>query len=164
MQQETFTQASLKELTEYVVARHHAFLRRQLPAISELFQSAQDNSSTAPATVADAGNIFTTVRTKIETHLRDEEQFLFPNGVSLAEGGVAEVCELDLKGRLEEMEREHDNAGLALENCRRLLINEASTDSKLKELVIALTSLIDDLSEHVRIENTYIHPILKKYL
>lgn len=160
MQQETFTQASLKELTEYIVARHHAFLRRQLPAISDLFQPALDSS----ATVHDAANIFTTVRTKIEVHLRDEEQFLFPIGIYLADGGTPNACELDLKARLEEMECEHDNAGIALEKCRHLINAAANSDPRLNDLVRALNSLIDDLTEHVRIENTYIHPLLKKYL
>lgn len=159
MQHETVTQASLKELTEYIVAKHHAFLRRQLPAISALFQAIIESSPTAQEELTDAAAIYATVRSKIEAHLRDEEQFLFPIGVCLAEGGTPNACELDLKARLEEMEIEHDNAALALEKCRHLLSDKANTD-----IAIALKSLIDDLSEHVRIENTYIHPLLKKYL
>lgn len=162
MQQETFTEASLKELTEHIVAKHHSFLRRHLPQITELFQAAKQTRLQLPTTIAEAQTIFLTVRTKIEAHLRDEEQFLFPIGICLSGGGTPDACELDLKARLEEMEKEHDNAGTALAKCRQLL--SAFNDPDIKDIITALDSLIDDLDEHVRVENTYIHPLLKQYL
>lgn len=162
MQKETFSEASLKELTEHVVAKHHSFLRRQLPQIAELFQAARKARPELPKTLSEAQTIFSSVRTKIEAHLRDEEQFLFPIGICLSSGGTPDACELDLKTRLEEMEKEHDNAGVALAKCRLLLSDFNEPD--INNIVTALNSLIDDLDEHVRVENTFIHPLLRKYL
>lgn len=95
----------MPEKTFSTSSKHHAILRRE-PCISELFHVTQTSATASFEALWEAESVFTTVRKKFAVHLHDEEQFLFPVGVSLANGETPDACE-DLKARLEEMESEY---------------------------------------------------------
>ncbi|MBI2810547.1 MAG: hemerythrin domain-containing protein [Candidatus Melainabacteria bacterium] len=147
---------SFKELVEGIVSKHHSLLRRELPKITEMLSqlSAQCRGSEP---LSEAEQIFKKVRTKIETHLNDEETSLFPTGIALEAGKAAPPCEMDLLARLEEMEKEHENCGNALTKILQMVSTVPA--SQLREHVIDTIAYVqDDLNIHVEKENTQVHP------
>jgi len=160
---------SLKETTDAIVATHHSFLRRELPRLSELLEAlsnvcADDAAKLQDAaSVSEAQQLYTKVRTKIEAHLRDEEAVLFPTAAALEEGTPPPLSSMDLHERLQEMESEHNNCGKALVTLDQML--GRLSNSTLKETTVAaLQELRADLDVHVDKENTLVHPRLFELL
>ncbi len=147
---------SFKELVEGIVSNHHSLLRRELPKITEML-SQLSTQCRGRETLSEAEQIFKKVRTKIETHLNDEETSLFPTGIALEAGKAASPCEMDLLARVEEMEKEHENCGNALTKILQMV--STVPESELREQVIHIIELVqDDLNIHVEKENTQVHP------
>jgi regulator of cell morphogenesis and NO signaling len=71
------TTCPLAELTQHIRDTHHAYLRRELPQIWELLREA----AVAPGSRADAravARLFGRFRSTLDSHLRKEEDVLFP--------------------------------------------------------------------------------------
>lgn len=149
-------QNSFKELVEGIVAKHHSLLRRELPNITDMLTSLSDQCN-HDAELREAEQIFEKVRSKIETHLYDEETSVFPTGIALEAGNTAPLCEMDLLARVEEMEKEHENCGNALGKIAQMV--GSAPASELRDRVIDTIKLVrDDLDVHVEKENTQVHP------
>lgn len=97
-------QSSFKETVEEIVARHHSLLRKDLPTITQLLDALSIDCPGSQS-LGEAQQLYKKVRTKIETHLKDEETVLFPTGISLESGGTAPPSEMDILERLKEMEK-----------------------------------------------------------
>lgn len=147
---------TFKELTDSIVAVHHSFLRRELPAVSyqleDLAKELQDGKE-----IAEAQSLFKKVRDKVEVHLKDEETTLFPTGNALEQGQTPPQAEFDLLERLASMEKEHDNCGNALKLLLQM-ISELPASNLQKKLFTSVSALSQDMDEHVRKENTEVHP------
>ena len=150
------------ELTDSIVAVHHSFLRRELPAVSSLLEDLAKELQYGKE-ISEAQSMFQKIRDKVEVHLRDEETTLFPTGRALELGQAPPPAEFDLLERISSMEKEHDTCGNAL----KLLIQMLSElpASKLQEkLVSSVSALSQDMDEHVRKENTEVHPLFLELL
>ena len=149
---------SFRTIVEEIMSSHHSLLRRELPKITDLMNSLSseypDNES-----LAEARQIFNKVRTKVETHLRDEETVLFPTGIALESGAAQIPTEMNLLERLAEMEKEHDGCGKALSGIQQTLTDSVPT-CELRDEVIANIQLVqDDFVAHVEKENSRVHPM-----
>ena len=147
---------SFKQIVDEIVARHHSLLRKELPRITELMEGltheCPDNES-----LSEARQIYTKVRSKIETHLRDEELVLFPTGIALESGGDVPLSDMNLRERLAEMEKEHDGCGNALTTVSQMVSTVAQ--SELREKVLQSIEVVqEDLKIHVEKENRQVHP------
>ena len=149
-------QSSFKQIVEEIVSVHHSLLRKELPRITELidglFSDCPDSES-----LSEAQQIYKKVRSKIETHLKDEETVLFPTGIALESGGEIPHSEMDLRARLEEMEKEHDGCGNALGTISQM-VRAVAQNERCEKLLQALQVVQDDLRIHVEKENTQVHP------
>lgn len=147
---------SFTELTNSIVAVHHSFLRRELPAVSsqleELARELQHSKE-----ISEAQSLFKKIRDKVEAHLKDEETTLFPTGSALELGQDPPQADFDLLERLASMEKEHDNCGNALKLLLQMLLEMPSSPLQQK-LVSSVSALSQDMDEHVRKENTEVHP------
>jgi iron-sulfur cluster repair protein YtfE (RIC family) len=149
-------QNSFKEIVEDIVSKHHSLLRRELPKITDMLSalSAQSNPNES---LSEAEQIYKKVRTKIETHLHDEETSLFPTGIAIEAGQAALPCEMDLIARVEEMEKEHEGCSNALTKIAAMIHTVPS--SELREQVLnTIRTVQEDLAVHVEKENTQVHP------
>jgi iron-sulfur cluster repair protein YtfE (RIC family) len=149
-------QSSFKQIVEEIVARHHSLLRRELPRVTE-FMEALSIECSGRESLSEARQIYAKVRTKIETHLKDEETVLFPTGICLESGGTLPPTEMDLVARLEEMEKEHDGCGKALGTVCEM-INTVEQSRLRDQLLDAIQIVQDDLRIHVEKENAQVHP------
>jgi len=109
--------------------------------------------------LTEAKQIYTKVRTKVETHLKDEETVLFPTGIALESGGSAVPTEINLLERLAEMEKEHDGCGNALAGIQRTLVDSVPTCELRDKLLTNIQVVQDDFVVHVEKENTRVHPM-----
>jgi iron-sulfur cluster repair protein YtfE (RIC family) len=149
-------QSSFKQIVEDVVASHHSLLRRELPKISELME-ALSAAHPESAALSEAQQIYKKVRTKIETHLKDEETILFPTGISLESGATPPPSEMDLLARLEEMEKEHEGCTNALTTISNM-ISTVPQNKTRDQLLETIRTVQEDLRVHVEKENTQVHP------
>jgi len=149
-------QFSFKQIVEEIVARHHSLLRRELPRITELTDELSTGSPDNES-LKEAQQLFKKVRTKIETHLKDEETILFPTGIALETGGPVPQTDMDLLARLEEMEKEHDGCGNALGIVSQM-INTLAQSELRDQTLNAIETVQQDLRIHVEKENTQVHP------
>jgi iron-sulfur cluster repair protein YtfE (RIC family) len=140
------------------MSNHHSLLRRELPKITELISSLSaeypDNES-----LTEAKQIYAKVRSKVETHLKDEETVLFPTGIALESGGTMVPTEMSLLERLAEMEKEHDGCGNALAGIQKTLVELVPTCALRDQLFANIQLVQDDFVLHVDKENTKVHPM-----
>ena len=149
-------QSSFKEIVEEIVGSHHSLLRRELPRITKLVDELSEKSPSEP--LSEARQIFEKVRNKIEKHLKDEETVLFPTGITIESGGPGPHSDVDLIERLEEMEKEHDGCGKALNTIQQMISSSAPQSELRDELLRTIQIVQDDLTIHVEKENQNVHP------
>jgi len=154
---------SFQTIVEDIMSSHHSLLRRELPKITEqlhdLVTKYPDNEA-----LAEAQQIYTKVRSKVETHLRDEETVLFPIGIAIESGTAPIPTEMNLRERLAEMEKEHDGCGKALAGVQ-VTISSTVPESEARERLLATIQLVqDDFVEHVEKENSKVHPMFIELL
>ncbi len=149
--------SSFKDIVEEIVSRHHSLLRRELPKITEMLNRLSSGEGKNDS-VSEAQHIYQKVRTKIETHLKDEETILFPIGITLESGGTPPPAEIDLLERLNEMEKEHDGCGNALTTIYQMIANSTPQGELRDELLNTIQRVQDDLRIHVEKENEQVHP------
>jgi iron-sulfur cluster repair protein YtfE (RIC family) len=149
---------SFRTIVEEIMSSHHSLLRRELPKITDLMNSlSSEFPDNEPLT--EATQIYSKVRSKVETHLKDEETVLFPTGIAWESGGSQIPTEMNLLARLAEMEKEHDGCGKTLSGIQQTL-NNSVPSCELRDKVLANIQLVqDDFVVHVEKENSTVHPL-----
>ncbi len=162
-----WSNAPLRELVEHIVATHHAYLRRELPAIeARLHKVYRVYNERYGPTLTGLPEVYAELRSELELHLQKEEMILFPSVVAYEEavrsgqplprspfGSVVHPIHM--------MEMEHESAGRALARIR-----EITNDYKLPEyacvtygaLMSSLDELERDLHMHIHLENNILFP------
>jgi regulator of cell morphogenesis and NO signaling len=114
--------APLNDLIVYIVARHHAYLKSELPRIVDLFAKVLRAHGEREPRLAEVSEVFEVLKEELDAHLMREEMILFPAIVKLEAGGSAEVpCSIEHP--IARMEYEHENAGRALTQMRHLTLD-----------------------------------------
>ena len=149
---------SFQTIVEEIMATHHSLLKRELPKISEQI-AALSAEYPENAALTEAKQIYTKVRNKVETHLKDEETVLFPNGIALERGLQAQPTEINLVERLAEMEKEHDGCGKTLCGIQNTIETTVPASAMRDNLLANIQLVQDDFVEHVKKENSKVHPM-----
>lgn len=159
--------APLTDLVNHIVDRHHAFLRREMPAIALRLEKVyrvynQRYGSALPG----LPEVYAKLQAELDDHLNKEEWILFPaicayvqaekSGLPLPRapfGSVANPIQL--------MEAEHVEAGEALESIRKITDNYTAPDYACvtyRALISGLKELEQDLHLHIHLENNILFP------
>lgn len=162
-----WTAVSSQELIAHIIAAHHSYLRRELPAIATRLEKVyrvynQRYGETLPGLPA----IFAGLQTELEAHMRKEEAVLFPFIVAYetafhSGGPLPEVTFGSVGNPIAAMEADHESAGEALARIR-----EITRDFQVPEyacvtyraLMSGLRDLEQDLHMHVHLENNILFP------
>lgn len=165
---------SLKELIQNILMEHHVLLRRELPRLELLLGEIADEYGAQNQKLCEAFETFKKVKCKIEIHLGDEEQFLFPACLKLEDSEVSDLAIVEatagpnLLERLVEMESEHENSGKAFEAILAVVnavaVTENSADGICHQFADGLAAVIADLKVHVQKENDQVHPRARQLL
>jgi regulator of cell morphogenesis and NO signaling len=149
--------ATIPELCEHIVTRHHDPLRRDLPRISDLLATVVRVHGKTHRELHDLQRLFTTIREDLEAHMRLEEERLFPACLALGEGQGAALDD----GLLALLEDDHQATGDALCALREVAggyRTEWALCSTHRALLRALRAFEIDMHQHVHEENNVLFP------
>lgn len=151
--------ASLQDLIGHILLRHHAYLRSEMPRIAELFAKVVNAHGERQPVLFQVREIFTALHDELDTHMMKEELILFP-AIGKLEGGLhPPVAAVDQP--ITRMEHEHENAGRALVEMRRLTRDytlPGDACNAYRALFAALVALESDLHRHIHLENNILFP------
>jgi len=167
-EQRDWSAASLSELADHIVSKHHTFMKARLPQLEEILTVVARVHGPAHGDVLQPlQQTFRLLRTDIEVHLDKEECRLFPAlrrieaqvaaGQS-APGGDGEAGQL-----VAETTAEHDRVGAALHEMRERTSDYAVPKDACPtymRLYQWLQELEKDVHRHIHLENNILFPRL----
>lgn len=141
------------ELIEYIQSCYHQAHREQLPeliALSRKVEAVHREHPRVPAGLADA---LRHMAAELEAHMTREETSLFPAMRAGAAGGLGLS--------IDELRAEHDDHGQLVELVEtitdRFTVPEGACRS-WQALYVGAARLVDDLMEHIHLENNVLFP------
>lgn len=161
-QTRNWQEAPLGELVDHILNKHHAYLWKELPNISELTTKILRVHGTSHPELAKVHKLFHTLKMELESHLTKEEATQYPAISKFEKSG--DMADLEEAVRIiKELEDEHTGAGDILKELRKITDDYAVpadgcptyrlTYDKLQELE-------SDLFEHIHLENNILFPRL----
>ncbi len=145
--------APLADIIEHIIVRYHDRHREQLPEL--IFQATKVERVHADKPNVPKGltKYLTMLHEELSSHMMKEEQILFP----MIKQGMGSHA----TGPITVMESEHDEAGELLEVIKHTTNNvtpppEACTT--WKAMYNGINELIDDLMNHISLENNVLFP------
>jgi regulator of cell morphogenesis and NO signaling len=156
----------LYELIENIKSTHHAYVREQIPNLEALLDKVTAKHGKNHPELGGVRQTFTALAEELTLHLMKEEQILFPYIVRGEESSAQHEpappsCFGSVENPIRMMMSEHDQAGEALREMRRL-----TADYKLPEdactsfraLYRLLQEFEADLHQHIHKENNILFP------
>jgi regulator of cell morphogenesis and NO signaling len=151
---------------DYIVARHHAYVKQELPRLEQLLNKVAGKHAEAHPELNKVKTIFAGLRDELTSHLMKEESVLFPYVRSMEESirGTAKrrpSCFGTVRNPIHMMELEHDSAGDALRELRAVTNGFVSPEEgcfSFKALYKGLEEFEEDLHQHIHMENNILHP------
>lgn len=140
-------------MIDYILPRFHQRHREQLAELvlmAEKVERVHADKSTCPRGLAKQLNL---IRLDLENHMMKEEQILFP---MIRQGMGRQAA-----GPISVMEHEHDEAGEQLEVVKFLTNNVTPPEGACntwQALYGGIDEFIDDLMEHINLENNLLFP------
>jgi regulator of cell morphogenesis and NO signaling len=150
------------DLADHIEATHHAYLRLELPRLTELAKKvAADHGEHRPE-MAELRTVLAGLRAELEAHLLKEERVLFPLIKQLEQANRLFPMHCGMVANpIRVMEHEHDDAGEALRRLRALTDDYRPPDdacNSVKALYAGLEALEADLHRHIHKENNILFP------
>ncbi|MEZ4889616.1 MAG: iron-sulfur cluster repair di-iron protein [Crocinitomicaceae bacterium] len=154
-----YTEWDLDFLADYIVNKHHKYVRKYLPEIVKYATKVAQVHGGGHPELHEIKRLFDQVDAEMSQHMIDEEQKLFPlikEIVRAKEGYSTYQKNVSFADMVAETEKEHDSVGRALEKIRELSANytipeDACTSYKL--LFAMLQEFENDLFTHIHLEN-----------
>jgi regulator of cell morphogenesis and NO signaling len=144
-------------LVEYIVEKHHGFLRRELPRLHAMSQRvAQVHGGHTPSLV-ELFNVFVQVEEELSQHMLKEEEILFPAVTALSQGQVSGPVDSSIA----EMKHEHEEVGTGLVRLRELSHGfqpPPEACNTYRALFAGLHDLEEDMHRHIHLENAVLFP------
>jgi regulator of cell morphogenesis and NO signaling len=159
--------APLAELVRHIVARHHDYLRAELPAIqTRLDKVYQVYNQRYGPTLTGLPEVFVGLRSELEMHILKEEMILFPAIVASEAAAVSgnpppRTAFGSVANPIHMMEAEHASAGEGLARIREITRNFDLPEYACvtyRALMSSLDELERDLHMHIHLENNILFP------
>lgn len=148
--------APFETLIDHIVTRHHSYLREELPRLASWIAAVRRAHGERDGVLLEQLDAaFTAMKDELDRHIRKEEVVLFP-AILRSEGWIAQPIAM--------MEQEHDSAGRALDELRRMTGNyqqPAHACATYRALYAGLAALEADLHLHIHLENNILFPRAK---
>ncbi len=157
-----WTRAPLADLLANILDTHHAYLRRELPQLTQIAAKVREAHMARHPELTEVQAVFNDLRAELETHMLKEEQVLFPLIQTMeSDGAVAAAHCGSVQNPIRVMECEHDAAGAALLRLRTLTSGftaPADACNTYRVLLSGLAELETDLHRHIHKENNILFP------
>ncbi len=159
-----FETYSLTELAEFIIGKHHKYVKEILPVLYTHTQKIAEKHGDRHPELIQIAEIFSTIKSEFEQHLMKEEEILFPRikmieEIHLGKRDKSEM--LNIIGPVQMMMAEHENAGKLTHEIMELTNNynppaDACTTYKIAFMELQEFEL--DLHQHVHLENNILFP------
>lgn len=150
---------SLNELIENIELSHHAYLRKQLPRISQLLQKVIHAHGHKYPTLEEAYIVFSKMAQELQEHLQKEEDLVFPVIVTLEKGESLPSDKLEEFVAM--LEEEHEETGECLRKLKELTNHftpPSDACTTYRVMLQALDEMEKDIHSHVHKENYVLFP------
>jgi regulator of cell morphogenesis and NO signaling len=152
---EDVTALSVAALVSRIISSHHAYLRRQLPAIQPLLQKVARVHGEHNPKLAEVAGAFDQLKRAIEPHLDEEEQVLFPDLMARVPDRTKVEAELS------RMHADHLEVGKLIGHLREQTDDYTTPEWGCRSYRLVMSELEDletDLLRHVHLENHVLMP------
>jgi regulator of cell morphogenesis and NO signaling len=157
-----FGEMSLAVMANDIEATHHAYLRQELPRLIALSGQVAAEQGKRNPQLPQICQIIVALAAELNSHMRKEEQVLFPMIRELETGRRLPAFHCGtLCNPIRQMVSEHDDACGALAQLRELTDDferPTGASDKFRTLVAALENLEQDLQLHIEKENRTLFP------
>ena len=160
-----FNEMSQAQLVNHIIVNHHYYVKHAMPVISGHLEKVARKHGGLYAYMIEVRDLFGAIQTEMELHMQKEELVLFPRIVQAEKELAAHPHEIfadnDLSAPILMMEREHEHAGDAMFEIRRLTSNYMTPAGACTTMQVCLSELRefeDDLHQHVHLENNILFP------
>jgi regulator of cell morphogenesis and NO signaling len=147
--------ASSEELVAHIVTAFHGPLREELPRLESMSRKVASVHGHLHPTLTALSTAVSALRTELERHMEEEERIVFP-GILQGQGAIEDTAE-----HIPELEHDHREAGVALDNIRQLTEDyelPAEACGTWQALWHGLEDLEKTMHEHVHLENNILFP------
>ena len=151
---------SLSALCDHIQAAHHDYLREELPRLDFMTRKVAAVHGEGEPRLVRIREVFSAFAPAMIAHMKEEEEEIFPKIRQLEVDGGPEK-RAALRESIEKLEREHDDAGAALERFRELSDGYAPPEwacGTFRALYDSLERLERDMHQHVHKENNVMFP------
>jgi len=163
---EDWTKASLEVLSAHIVAKHHAYVKSELPRLAVLAQKVVRRHGDTQAELPQIQAKLALLDEELSQHLAKEEAVLFPYVTklerALATGStLPRGCFGTVANPIATMTTEHDAAGTLLAAIRRLshqFTTPVGACPTYHAFYDALREFEQDLHRHIHLENNILFP------
>jgi regulator of cell morphogenesis and NO signaling len=159
-----WSKASLSEVMDYIVTKHHTFVKQELPRLEQLLKKVASKHSEKHPELNQVQAIFYRLRDELTSHLMKEETVLFPYVKELEQSGGRRrpsSCFGTVRNPIHMMEIEHDSAGDALKELRKITAGYVAPEEgcfSYQTLYQGFAEFEADLHRHIHMENNILHP------
>ncbi len=161
-----FQNARLADLIAHILSTHHGYVKQEVPRLKQLLAKVVAVHCANHPELAAVQRTFAGVAEELLSHMMKEEMVLFPyiekmeqaihNGKPVPRAPFGSIA-----NPVRMMELEHESAGNALEEIRRLSSDYTPPESacfSYRTLYSALKQFEADLHQHVHLENNILFP------
>jgi len=148
-------QLTSAQLTLHIESKHHEYLKKALPRISDLLNKVLSAHGGQHSELKDLKTTFTHLREDLEPHLMKEERILFPLIRKLESQELGTHMQA-VAGPIQVMLMEHDRAGDLLKEIRKLTKGFVTPDDGCQSFQLLYTELKfleTDTHLHIHKEN-----------
>jgi regulator of cell morphogenesis and NO signaling len=161
---------SVSELTDYIVLKHHVFVKHAMPVIYQhLYRVATKHGDRFPY-MQQVFNLFSSVQLEMDSHMQKEEAVLFPR-IKEVDKSQEQKLPLVSVGYISQpihmMEREHEEAGELMAQIRNLTNDytpPANACTTFRISMAELRAFEEDLHCHIHLENNILFPRIAKMM
>ncbi|WP_019909601.1 iron-sulfur cluster repair di-iron protein [Paenibacillus sp. HW567] len=150
-----WNEASSEDLVNYIVNKHHRYLREELPLIAQNVTKVFRVHGEDSPHLAEVYRLFHTLREDLLQHTAQEEESEFPKMLAYSNHPTPEGL-AELHGLLHTLEEEHDGAGEILRELRRVTNDFTPPEHACTtyRLTYARLEELEGMTfEHVHLEN-----------
>ena len=163
---ESWAGRSLHSLSSHIVAKHHTYVKRELPRLALLAQKVVNRHGSTKPELPMIATALAHLDEELTQHLGKEEAILFPYIAALEQSvslGTArpESCFGTVANPIAMMTQEHDAAGGLLAGIRRLsgdFTTPPDACPTFHAFYDGLREFEQDLHQHIHLENNILFP------
>ncbi len=163
--EQNWAEADLVQLTDHIESTHHQFLHEELPRLSMLVDRVTFVHGERHPELHEVQQVYNDLMADLDSHLRKEEQVLFPAIRRMVEAGNL-MGTPSLAPPIQVMMQEHDIAGEFLAKLSQLTNKytpPADGCNSYKAMLAGLEQVEHDLHRHIAKENNILFPRTLNY-